>query len=509
MSEKVVEVQNISKSFVGVQALNEVSLSIEKGEIRTLIGENGSGKSTLIKIIAGVYESDSGKIFIKGERMEDFRPIEAINKGIQVIYQDLSLFPNLSVAENIVMPSQLADGRSKIDWTTIYGQAQEVVREIDLDVNLKAKVENLSMADRQLVAVGRALLRNADLIIMDEPTDSLTRKEIQELFEIIRNLKERDISTFFVSHQMNEVLEISDTITILRDGEKVEEGPVEQFDLDSLKFHLTGRELEEEEKFTYKKSANPEPLMEVENLSKDNKFDNVDFKLRPEEILGITGLLGSGRTDLALALYGVNPADSGEIKIQGKTTNIQSPREAVEHNLAYVPEDRLTKGLALDKSVSENIITSIIDRILNRLGLVDSRRKSSEVNSWIDELEIKTSSPSTPAQSLSGGNQQKVVLAKVMATEPEILLLNFPTFGIDVGTRQKIHQRLRILARNENKGIIIISDDISELVRNCNRILLMKTGQVAKRLNTESLTESDLYDQLVGGLGRESAKKIQ
>lgn len=496
MDKEFLRVENISKSFTGVQALNNVSMTINRGEIRTLVGENGSGKSTLIKIIAGVYERDEGEIIINGKEYKDLRPIDSIREGIQIIYQDFSLFPNLTVAENIALNTELAKDTHFISWKEVNRVAKEALARINLDIDINATVEELSVAEKQLVAISRALLHDAKLIIMDEPTTALTYKEVKSLFKVIKDLQKEGISILFVSHKLNEVFEISDTITILRNGKKVFDGSVDELDRKKLEYCMTGRNLEESDKYVCDIQGK-DALLKVENLTKKGKYQDVSFSLYPGEILGITGLLGSGRTDLALSLFGLKPADSGRIYLDGKPLEINSVEDAVNNGIGYVPEDRLTEGLILDKPIGDNMVICNIDNLLNRHKFIEERKKEEQINSWIDKLRIKTSSFELPVKSLSGGNQQRVVLAKWLAISPRILILNGPTVGVDVGSKQEIHSILRDFAKQEGKGVIIISDDIPEVVNNCNRILLMKEGKITEEFIQSEITENKLYNKLI------------
>lgn len=495
MTEKnIVTAKNICKSFVGVQALSDVNLSINKGEVRCLAGENGSGKSTLIKIIAGVYTKDSGDVIINGNTYKKLNPIDAIKEGIQIIYQDFSLFPNLTVAENIAINHELSKDANFISWKDMKKIAKKALNRVGIKIDINKLVEELSVADKQLIAIARALLYNAKLIVMDEPTTALTRKEVNKLFEIIEDLKSEGISILFVSHKLNEVFQISDYITILRNGKKVFDGPAEDLNRQKLEYHMTGRNLNKVTSYEFE--TDEAPILKVAKLNKENKFKDVSFELAAGEILGITGLLGSGRTELALSLFGLKPADSGEIFMEAKKIEINDVKDAIDNKMAYVPEDRLTEGLLLEKSIGDNINICTIDDLINQYKLIDEQKKNDQIEKWIDQLSIKASSPDAPVSSLSGGNQQRVVLAKWLATYPKVLILNGPTVGVDVGSKEEIHNLLRNLA-TEGMGIILISDDIPEVVNNCSRILLMKKGEIADRFVGTEIDEDELSEKLL------------
>lgn len=497
MNELFLEARHVRKSFAGVQALRDVSISVGRGEIRCLVGENGCGKSTLIKLIAGVYAPDEGELLIDGKSHKRLQPITAIREGIQVIYQDFSLFPNLTVAENIAMNYELARGRKLVDWKEVRRVAKSAIDQVDIQLDLSADVADLSVADKQLTAISRALLQNARLIIMDEPTTALTRKEVKSLFQVVKGLQARGISILFVSHKLNEVLEIADKVTIMRNGRVVADGDVSDYDWAKLVYHMTGREIRET---AY--SAPPRPqsgpgMFKVEGLGRKGSFADISFELNPGEIVGITGLLGSGRTELATALFGLRPADSGRVYIDGKPVRLRSVQDALRNRIGYVPEDRLSEGLFLTQSISKNIVASTIDRMLNRTRMISGRRMASAINGWISNLTIKTSSPELPVQSLSGGNQQRVVLAKWLATAPRVLILNGPTVGVDIGSKTDIHDTIRRLAR-EGMGVLIISDDIPELLQSCNRILLMRKGRIVEEFGGNTISENELARKLTG-----------
>jgi simple sugar transport system ATP-binding protein len=493
MSEPFIKLTKISKSFAGVKALQDVSITINKGEVRCLAGENGCGKSTLIKTISGVYKADSGTIEINGKQYNNFTPIDAIKEGIQVIYQDFSIFPNLTVAENIAMNLQLTSNKKLVNWKNIYQIAEQAVKKIGINIDLSAKVETLSVADKQLVAISRALLQDAKLIIMDEPTTALTQKEVNSLFHIIRDLKQQGIAILFVSHKLEEVYEICEKITILRNGKNVKDGEVSEINQSSLVEYMTGRKIED--KLFTPEFKGTQPLLRTEGLTKKGLFNDISFDLFPGEVLGITGLLGSGRTELAKALFGILPADSGAIYIEQKQVKIRSVQDGIKQKIGYVPEDRLTEGLFLQQSIGKNMVISVIDKLLKKSKLVDERKVRSEMDRWVRDLKIKTPSPDLPVSALSGGNQQRVVLAKWLATNPKILILNGPTVGVDIGSKADIHQVIRELAA-QGVGVIIISDDISEVIHNCNRILVMKKGEIVNEFQNTELTEQELGHQL-------------
>lgn len=495
MAEELLKVQNISKSYVGVQALDNVNMSINKGEIQSLVGENGSGKSTLIKIIAGVVKPDEGEIIINGKRFQNLHAIDSISEGIQVIYQDLSLFPNLSVAENISLNQMIERKKRFINWKEIKSIATEELSNIKKELDLNERVEDISIANKQLVAICRALTQDAKLIIMDEPTTAITKGEIDRLFSVILALKKKGISTLFVSHKLSEVLQISEKVTVLRDGKKVGEYNTDELDNDTLSFYMSAKKIVSSA-FDYKeKEHRQETLLEVRNLSKIGNFMDINFKLQPGEIIGITGILGSGRTELALSLFGLNKPDSGEIYINGKLVKINSPQNAIDLGLSYLPEDRLNQGLFVKQSIQDNAIVTILKRLLNKFRLLSDSKKYKSAKEWVEELNVITPSLEAAAQALSGGNQQRLVIAKWLATNPKIFILDSPTVGIDIASKSNIHNIIKELAKKDI-GVIIISDEIPEIIHNCNRVVVMKEGRIVKEVDTADITEDELFNIL-------------
>jgi simple sugar transport system ATP-binding protein len=480
---------NISKSFGGVQALKDADFSIGKGEIHCLVGENGSGKSTLIKIISGNLQPDTGEIWIEDQIYKHLRSIDSINMGIQVIFQDFALFPNLTVAENIAY-SQLVEKKEKIlNWKEIESIARLATDKIKIKLDLDEQVGNLSVANQQMVAICRALTSDLRFLILDEPTSALTKKEIDQLFVVVKDLQQKGISVMFVSHKLNEILEIAERVTVIRDGQNVATLPREEITNEKLIYLMTGKEISYSR--NQKSIQTQKKLLEVQNLSKSNNFKDISFVLHYGEIFGITGLLGSGRTELALALFGMDPADSGKIFVDGKEVRIRSVKDAIQAGIGYVPENRLEQGLIMKKSVSENIVTVIIKRLLGNFNLIDSKKWDTTVDSWINELGIKVANPEVPVQTLSGGNQQRVVIAKWLSVQPKILILDSPTVGIDIAAKSSIHSIIREMA-NKGFGIIFISDEISEVVNNCNRIAIMRNGRIFKQIDAADVTEAEI-----------------
>ena len=494
MSQSLLKAEHVKISFGNVHALRDVSLEILPGEIHCLAGENGCGKSTIIKIISGVYQRDGGTIEFDGKKLEKISPIDAINMGIQVIYQDFALFPNLTVAENLTLNTELASRKKTVSWKNVRKIAEEAVAKINFDVDLDEKVEKLSVAQKQMVAISRALMSNARLIIMDEPTTALTKKEVNSLFKIILKLKEQGIAILFISHKLNEVFEISDRFTIFRNGEMVATGSTKDLDDKKFTYYMTGREFNDQ--IFVPENMSEKPVFELKNLTLEGAFEAINFSLRRGEILGITGLLDSGRTELALSMFGLKPADSGEILKEGTPIKITNPRDAIEHKIGYVPEDRLSEGLFLTQSIGDNIIISEIDKLKKKNGQFDLKKRDEEIKRWVAELEIKTKNPDNPATTLSGGNQQRIVLAKWLACNLDVLILNGPTVGVDIGSKHDIHMVLQKLAK-QGLGVIIISDDLPEVIQNCNRVLVIKNGKIRSEYDTQKVSEQMIIDDMM------------
>ncbi|MBE7212229.1 MAG: sugar ABC transporter ATP-binding protein, partial [Gluconacetobacter diazotrophicus] len=427
----LVELRGVSKHFAGVQALRGVSLAIRPGEIHCLAGENGSGKSTLIKVISGVNRVDGGAVLVDGVEEPALDPRRAIALGIQVIYQDFSLFPNLSVAENLSVGAELRERRRIVSWRRMRAHAADAVRRLGVALDLDATVDSLPTAGRQLVAIARALMAEPRLLIMDEPTTALTGREVEQLFGVVREIQARGIAVLFVSHKMREMLDISERLTVLRSGQVVAEGPIARFDEGAITRAMTGAELVDTAYTGPPPGA--APLLSVSRLFVPGELDDVSFELAPGEILGIAGLLGSGRTELALALFGMRPRRTGEIRLSGQ---LLPPAGGVEHamaaGIAYVPEDRLTEGLFLPETIDRNIVASSLPT-LSRFGLLRRREADAAASDTIRAMAVATPTGDRPVSQLSGGNQQRVLIGRWLLRRPRLLILNGPTVGVDVG----------------------------------------------------------------------------
>jgi simple sugar transport system ATP-binding protein len=494
MTAPLIELRHLGKSFGAVHALKDVSLTIGRGEIHCLAGENGSGKSTLIKVISGVNQPDRGEILIDGERIETMSPRQAIARGVQVIYQDFSLFPNLSVAENLALSTELQTGRRLVSWRRVRQIAEEATRKLGVALELDALVETLPTAGKQLVAIARALMSDPRLLIMDEPTTALTGREVEALFRVVRDIQSRGIAVLFVSHKMREMLEISERITVIRSGEVVASGAIADFDEARITRAMTGQELASE---GYRWEGDPAApaLLDVRNLTVPGQLEDVSFRLRPGEIVGVSGLLGSGRTELALALFGMKRGYAGQIRLSGRPLRLDGVQAAIAEGIAYVPEDRLTEGLFLAATIDRNMLATSHDR-LSRFGVMQGGAAARESAGMIREMAIATPTGNRPVTQLSGGNAQRVVIGRWLMNDPRLLILNGPTVGVDVGSKAGIHRKIRELARARGLGVLMISDDLPELVDNCNRILMLHRGRLVAELEAHATSEADLSARL-------------
>jgi simple sugar transport system ATP-binding protein len=492
--EEFISIEHINKSFGGLRALKDISFAIYKGEAVGLCGANGSGKSTLIKILAGVLSPDSGSITIEGQKMLSYGSLSGIRRGISVIYQDLSLFPTLTVLENISIARLIEQGRPAVFIERERSRAKKILDDLGVSINLDSTVEELPIASQQLIAIARALNNDSRLIILDEPTTALTSAEITLLFKIVTKLKNDGIAVVFISHKIDEIMDLCDRVTILRDGTMVASKRTEETSTAEVETLMVGQAA------AY---SPPEELpggvkqvLEVRGLTKKHNFKDISFTLYHGEILGVIGLLGSGRTELALSLFGMYPADSGSIIIEGVERRVNSVEGAVKAGIAYVPEDRLTEGLVMNYPIKDNTVLVTLDKFRNRLSFLDNRRIKEVADRWIDTLSTKTDSSENLVASLSGGNQQKVVLAKWLEDTPKILILDGPTVGIDVGAKTGIFRVIREMAEKKGVGVILISDEIREIASNSHRVMIIRNGRIVKTLGKSEISEDGIRDIL-------------
>jgi len=494
MSEEIIlSVENISKNFPGVQALKNVSLSLKKGEVLGLIGENGAGKSTLMKIIAGVYTPNEGKIFYLGKEKKWNHPSEPLNEGIVTVFQELSIIWNLTIAENVFLNDEPVKNGTFIDYKTMVNQA----RKLSEDMNLKVKVTDLAerypVAVQQMVEIMRAVYKNANIIIMDEPTSSLTDNEVQKLYGIIKDLKNRGVSVIYISHRLEEIFEVTDRVAILRDGELVDCLETSEVSSDNLIKAMVGREVKNF--YTYKSHEIGKELLKVENFS-GKGFKDINFSVHEGEILGFSGLVGAGRSELMETIFGFREKTSGTIYFQNKEVEINGPNDAIKLGIGFVPEDRKDAGLFLIHSVKDNICISILNNIAKK-SFVSPSKITEQAKKYVDILNIKTPSVNQRVMFLSGGNQQKVVLARWLATSPKLLILDEPTRGIDVGAKAEIYRFVSNLSK-EGVGIIFVSSELPEILQLSDRIAVMSYGRLAGILEREEASQEKIMSLATG-----------
>jgi ribose transport system ATP-binding protein len=464
----ILELKNITKIYPGVRALDDVSISLKRGEVHALVGENGAGKSTLIKIITGAIHPTYGSIIYKGKTYKHFSPIEAISLGISVIYQEFNLIPYLTVAENIFYGREIMKGMV-VDKRETISKTQALLNNFGININPKARVKDLGVAHQQIIEIIKAISRNIDVLIMDEPTAPLTKKETEVMFNLVRQLKEKGVTIIYISHRLEEVSEICDRVTVLRDGKYIATRHVSEINRKELISMMVGRKLGES--YPEKGYCPEENVLEVRNLSTD-KLQNISFELKKGEILGFGGLVGAGRTELARAIFAADKKKTGEIYLEGRIINPRSPKDAIRLGIGLVPEDRKQQGVLLKMSVKANISYSCLDK-LSKFIFIKKSKENKMVEEITSELRIKTPSLDQKTVNLSGGNQQKVVLAKCIATKSKILIFDEPTRGIDVGTKQEIYNLMKNLAES-GKGIIMISSEMPELLGMSDRIIVMR-----------------------------------
>lgn len=491
MQEKGIVLSKVSKSFSGVRALNKVDFDLNPGEIHVLLGENGAGKSTMIKIISGAISPDAGEIRIDGRAVHFSGPAEANQYGIATIYQELSLIPYLSAAENIFLGRQpLRRDRLQlfVDWKKMNEQARLLLSELSLDIDPRIKAGKLSVAEQQLVEIAKAISVNARFLILDEPTATLTDKEIAQLFSVVLGLRAKGVGIIYISHRLEELETVGDRITVMRDGEKVTTINLKDVTRDQLITLMVGRELQLDQEATKAKIG--KVALKVNGLSRKGVFKNVSFTLREGEILGMAGLVGSRRTELARAIFGAEPWDEGGVEIFGQRAKMCNPRSAIKMGMAFLPAERKTDGLVLSTSIMENITLSSLKEFC-RGGFILSRKEEKKSSEYMQSLRIKTPSIKQLCRNLSGGNQQKVALAKALCSRAKIMIFDEPTRGIDIGAKFAIYELLRKLAR-EGTAIIIISSELPELLNMSDRILVMRAGKITGEFSREEATQEKI-----------------
>ena len=488
-----IEMKNMSKSFGGIHALNNVSFSVKPGEIHCLVGENGAGKSTLMKILAGAYKMDSGAVFIEGEEVQITSPRRAIQLGIGIVYQELELADDLSVAENIFLENL---GKSAfVNWKKINREAREIVNSLGFDIDPKTITKDLSVAYKQIVEIAKVMSKDVRILIMDEPTAVLNDSEAEVMFKLLLRLKEQGVSIIYISHRLEEIFKIGDTITTLKDGEITGVNDVSAMTIDKVIELMIGRELSD--KYPKRNVTIGEEFIRIENFSDRNRYHNISFSVCRGEVLGLAGLVGSGRTEVVRALFGADKRRTGQIAYDGKPVNFRSTVKAVRDGIALIPESRKEQGLVPALNVKKNITLTNIKKVTNRLGIFKGKRETEIANDLRDKLRIKTDSVEANVFSLSGGNQQKVVIAKWINADAKVVIMDEPTRGVDVGAKTEIYGLINELAAQGN-AIILISSEMVELLAMCDRLLVMNEGLIKGELQKDEFSEKNIMQLIVG-----------
>jgi len=492
LSDVLVLMEGIDKTFPGVHALKQCRFELCSGEVHALLGENGAGKSTLMKILSGVYSKDAGRIVYKGKEVEIPNTKAAQDLGISIIFQEFNLIPHLTVAQNIYIGREPRRGvRFILNEKEINEKTQKLLDMMNLDIDPRAKVSELSVAKQQMVEIAKALSLNSEVLIMDEPTAALTDSEIDELFRIIRDLRKKGVGIIYISHRLEEIGIISDRITVMRDGEYIDTVPAKDVTTDQIIKMMVGREIYVTSEAT-DESANNEVVLEVKNLNRGKAIRDVSFKLRKGEILGFAGLMGAGRTEVARAIFGADPIDSGEVFVNGTKVNIKQPIDAVKNGIGYLSEDRKQFGLMLDLNVELNTVIASLKNY-SKLGWIDENKTRKDANKWVEALKIKTPGLEQRVKNLSGGNQQKVVIGKWLTRDCNILIFDEPTRGIDVGAKSEIYKLMNKLAA-EGKAIIMISSELPEILRMSHRVIVMCEGRITGELSYKEATQERIME---------------
>nr|MBA3416699.1 sugar ABC transporter ATP-binding protein [Chloroflexia bacterium] len=492
--QPVVELAGVTKAFGAVQALRGVQLAMHAGEVHALVGENGAGKSTLVKMLAGVHQPDGGTLRLAGEAVTLHGPADARRRGIAVIHQHPTLFPDLDVAENVFVGRQPADRFGRVDWNTMYREVERLLASLGVQIGVRTPVRGLSVADQQLVEIAKALSLDARVLIMDEPTAALSSREVDELFAIVRRLRDSGVAILFVSHRMEEIFGLADRITVFRDGAYVLTAPTAELTIESTIRHMVGRRLET--LFPKEPAEIGGVILAAAGLTRVGYFRDIAFDLRRGEILGFFGLIGAGRTEVARVLFGVDRADAGAVLLDGAPVAITSPAIALRRGIAYVPEDRHGQGLVLPFPIVANVTLPILPG-LSRWGLLRRRHERRLAEAFGTRLQVKSAGIGQAASALSGGNQQKVVLAKWLATEPRVLILDEPTRGIDIGTKAEVHRIVSGLAA-EGMAILLISSELPEVLAMSDRVVVFHEGRITGRFGREEATQERVMRAATG-----------
>lgn len=502
MSEYVLELKGITKKFPGVKALDNVHFKLKRGEIHALMGENGAGKSTFIKVITGVHSQDEGEIFLNGEKVKFSNPNDAQALGIAAIYQHVTNYPDLSVTENIFMGHEKVQKfTGRLLWKEMHEEARKILLSLSSSIDPKTEMGSLSVAQQQIVEIAKAISTHAKIIIMDEPTAALTSRESEELYKIAEKLRDQGASIIFISHRFEDMYRLASQVTVLRDAKYIGSWRVDEISNDDLIVAMVGREITQV--FPDRKREIGEKLLEVEGLSKVGYFADISFTLHKGEILGLTGLVGAGRTEVCQSLFGIMPYDKGSIKLNGKKVSIQSPKEAIELGIGYLPEDRQSQGLVLQWSIGRNISLSALSAIGKR-GWLNEKKENELAKELAEKVHVKANSIFDLVSSLSGGNQQKVAVAKLLTSDLDIIILDEPTKGVDVGAKSAIYEIINDLAAL-GYGIIMISSEMSEVIGMSDRIAVMRAGRITRFLNKENVTQEKILEAAMMDLNQKNA----
>ena len=491
----ILELEGICKTFPGVRALDQVRFDVNAGEVHALLGENGAGKSTLIKIVSGVYRPDSGTIHVDGQPVSFSNPREAQERGVSTIYQELSLYPELSVAENIFIGHAPRNSLRMVDWNAMYAGAREVLASLNIhDMDVRRKVGTMNVGNRQRVEIAKALSQKARILIMDEPTAALTEADVERLFGIVRLLRERGVGIVYITHRLNEVFELANRVTVLRDGQYVGTKLVSETREADLISMMVGRTIDQ--MFPKLEAEIGAPVLEVRELSRRPNPRSVSMMVRAGEIVGLAGLVGSGRSELAQVIFGIAPAESGQILIEGKAVQIRNPGQAMNLGIAYVPEDRGTQGLIKQMRIRENVSLAVLRHLVHGI-FIDNAGEKTLAEESIQQLNIRAYSVNQVVNKLSGGNQQKVVLGKWLACKPQLLIMDEPTRGIDVGAKAEIHRMMSTLAQ-QGLAIIMISSELPEIMGMSDRILVMREGRLVAEFDRAEATQERIAAAMMG-----------
>ncbi|MEG2193576.1 MAG: sugar ABC transporter ATP-binding protein [Terrisporobacter sp.] len=491
----MLKMEGVSKSFPGVKALDNVNITAYGGEVTALMGENGAGKSTLMKILSGVYTKDEGKIFLQGVEANIHGIKSAEDLGVTIIHQELSVINNLTVAENIFLGNEKVNKFGKIDKKLMLERSKMFLEQIGCDVNPNELAGNLNVGEKQMIEIAKALTKNAAVIIMDEPTTALTEVETKNLFKVIENLKSKGLAIIYISHRMEEIFAICDSVEVLRDGKYAGTARIADIDNDKLITMMVGRKIEDQ--FPYRVVKKGKVILDVKNLSSKAGVKNASFEVKEGEILGVAGLMGSGRTELAKTIFGAYKKTDGTVEINGKKLHGGNIGEAIKNGICYLSEDRKKEGCVLGLSVSDNMTIANLNRYENKMLVLDKKKEASDVDDYINKIRIKTPSPEQYIKNLSGGNQQKVILAKWLLTKPEVLIIDEPTRGIDVGAKKEIYELLNEL-KASGKAIIMISSDMPEVLGISDRIMVMSEGKITGEVSREEATQEKIMKLAVG-----------